>query len=782
MAKSKKAPPNKAPARSRNILLPWIFGLIAIVGVFAAFVFAYVKLVIEPNLPSLDTLTDYTPKIPLRIFTADNVLIGEFGQEHREFVPIKQIPPILKTALLVTEDEGFYSHGGIAITGVLRAVAANLIGGGMAQGASTITMQVARNFFLSREKTYTRKVYEIMLAYKIEQALTKDQILELYMNQIYLGQRSYGFASATRTYFGKPIGELTIAEAAMLAGLPKAPAANNPVANPKRARQRQLYILQRLHDREYITDAQYRQAAREELHVRSSGQEFGTHAEYVAESVRQTMYEQFKEDIYTRGFNVYTTIVSRDQDAAYDALRRNVMAYEIRHGYRGPEAFITLPQAADARLEAIDDELTKHPVSGGLLPAVVLAASTKMVRAVISSGDAIDIAGEGLRFAAAGLGTNAKPQLRIKPGAVIRVAQDANKRWVITQLPEVAAALVALNADDGSYRALVGGFDFNLSKFDHATQAWRQPGSSIKPFVYSAALEKGFAPGTLINDAPLSLGSADTGGQAWEPKNDDGFDGPISMRRALAKSKNIVSVRILRAVGVPYAHEYLERFGFSIDKHPRNLTMTLGTGSVTPLQLAGAYAVFANGGYRVNPYLIRKVTDARGRDLFSARPTRAGTQGTRVLDARNAFVIDSMLRDVVRSGTGAAASQKLGRTDIAGKTGTTSDALDGWFVGYGANVVAVGWMGYDDPKSLGSREFGATLALPIWADYMRAALAGKPEIQKPSPAGVALVDGDWRYQEYETAGGVRSLGFDDNAQASDAVRALSILNGIDVGK
>nr|WP_232429559.1 penicillin-binding protein 1A [Noviherbaspirillum autotrophicum] len=764
------------------MLWPFLFGLLAIAGVLAAFVVAYIKLVIEPNLPSLDTLTDYTPKIPLRVYTADNVLIGEFGQEHREYVPIKQIPPILKTALLVTEDEGFYSHGGIAFTGVLRAMVANLAGGGMGQGASTITMQVARNFFLSREKTYTRKLYEVMLAYKIEEALTKDQILELYMNQIYLGQRAYGFASAARTYFGKPIQEVTVAESAMLAGLPKAPAANNPVANPKRARQRQLYILQRLRDRDYITDAQYRQAAREELHVQSDGQEFGAHAEYIAEAARQAMYEQFKEDTYTRGFNVYTTILSRDQDAAYVALRRNVMDYETRHGYRGPEAFVALPKAADARLEAIEQELAKRPASDGLLPAVVLGASTKMVRALAASGDVIDIAGEGLRFAAAALSANAQPHLRIKPGAVIRVMQDENKRWRITQLPEVAAAIVALNADDGSYRALVGGFDFSLSKFDHVTQAWRQPGSSIKPFVYSAALEKGFAPGTLINDAPLALGSADTGGQAWEPKNDDGFDGPISMRRALAKSKNIVSVRILREVGVPYAHAHLERFGFGADKHPRNLTLTLGTGSATPLQVAGGYAVFANGGYRVNPYLIRKVTDARGRVLFSAKPARAGMQGARVIDARNAFLMDSMLRDVVRSGTGAAAGQKLGRGDIAGKTGTTNDALDGWFAGYGANVVAVAWMGYDDPKSLGSREFGATLALPIWVDYMRVALAGKPEAQKPTPAGLAVADGDWRYQEYVAGGGVRRVGFDEGSEASDAVRALSILNGVDVGK
>ncbi|HJV54035.1 MAG TPA: penicillin-binding protein 1A [Noviherbaspirillum sp.] len=759
-----------------------MFGLLVIAGVFAAFIAAYIKLVIEPNLPALDALTDYTPKIPLRVYTADNVLIGEFGQEHREYVPLKRIPSILKTALLVTEDEGFYSHGGIAFTGVLRAVVANLAGGGMAQGASTITMQVARNFFLSREKTYTRKLYEVMLAYRIEEALTKDQILELYMNQIYLGQRAYGFASAARTYFGKPVGELTIAESAMLAGLPKAPAANNPVTNPKRARARQQYILQRLRDREYITDAQYRQAVREEVRVKSGGQEFDIHAEYVAETVRQVMYERFKEDTYTRGFNVYTTILGRDQDAAYQALRRNVMDYETRHGYRGPEAFMALPKAANERLDAIDEELEKHPASGELLAAVVLAASPKMVRAVVATGDVIDIAGSGLSFAAAGLVANARPQLRIRPGAVIRVAQDANRRWVITQLPEVAAAIVALDAGDGAYRALVGGFDFNLGKFDHATQAWRQPGSSIKPFIYSAALEKGFAPGTLINDAPLALTTADTGGQAWEPKNDDGYDGPISMRRALAKSKNIVSVRLLRAVGVPYAHQHLERFGFSPDRQPRNLTMTLGTGSVTPLQLAGAYAVFANGGYRVNPYLIRRVTDARGRELFRAKPAHAGMQGARVLDARNAFVMDSMLRDVVRYGTGAMAGQKLGRADIAGKTGTTSDALDGWFSGYGANVVAVAWMGYDDPKSLGSREFGATLALPIWVDYMRVALDGRTEAQREAPAGLAMVDGDWRYQEYGDAGGVRSIGFDDNARSSDAVRALSILNGIDVGK
>ena len=722
---------------------------------------AYATLIVAPNLPSVDVLTDYRPKLPLRVFTADNVLIGEFGEEHRDFVPIKQIPDIMKKAVIAIEDDQFYEHGGVSYIGVLRAALANLRNS-RSQGASTITMQVARNFFLSRKKTYGRKINEIMLAFKIEDNLAKDQILELYMNQIYLGERAYGFGSAARTYFGKSVQKLSIAEAAMLAGLPQAPAAANPVVNPQRARQRQLQVLRRMHDLKFITQAQYDQAVAEKLTVAGYSQRFGTHAEYAAEAVRQYMVSQYKDDIYTAGFNVYTTLRKAEQDAAYEAVRRGVLDYDRRHGYRGPEDIIDLPGDPEERRQAIDDILLKHPDSGDLRAAVVLAASPKLVRAELLSGEVVDIGGDGLRFAATALSPKTRASARIRPGVVIRVQQDARRKWAIAQLPEVEAAFVGLDARDGSYRALVGGFDFTYNKLDHVSQAWRQPGSSIKPFIYSAALEKGFGPGTLVNDAPLEADGI-SGAQDWNPQNDDGsYDGPVTMRTGLKKSKNLVSIRILRTITPAYARQFLTRFGFDADRHPANLTMTLGTGSVTPLQLAGAYAVFANGGYQVSPYLIQKVTDARGNVLIQSKPTPAGSDASRVLDPRNAFIMDSMLRDVAHSGTGYLAGQRLGRGDIAGKTGTTNDAMDGWFAGYGADIVGVAWMGYDKPRSLGGREFGATVALPIWVDYMRAALRGKPETQRDAPAGLAQIGGDWMYQEYADGNGVRSIDVQDN--------------------
>jgi penicillin-binding protein 1A len=736
----------------------WQAGFLALAAAvcIAVLVGAYAFVILQPNLPSIDALTSYKPKMPLRVFTADNVLIGEFGEERREFIPIAQIPKIMKEAVLDIEDENFYKHGGVDFWGLLRASLANLRNS-RSQGASTITMQVTRNFLLNRQKTYTRKLQEIMLSYKIEEALTKDQILELYMNQIYLGERAYGFGTAARVYFNKPLKDITIAEAAMLAGLPKAPAANNPMVNPKRAIERQQYILKRMHDLGHITDAQYEQALKEKLNVQSSASLVRTHAEYAAEIVRQFMYNQYKDDIYTSGMSVYTTLTKADQDAAYAAVRRGVMDYDRRHGYRGPEDAIALPKDEDDRDQAIDEALQAHPDSGELKAAVVLSASPKLVRAQMASGDVIELKGDGLRFAASWLSGKAKD--KILPGAVIRVTQDAKSQWTITQIPDVSAAFVSVNARDGGIRAFVGGFDFGLGKFDHVTQAWRQPGSTIKPLIYSSALEKGFSPATLINDAQLTDG--DNG--SWNPGNDDGqYDGPITMRTGLKKSKNLVSIRILRAVTPAYAQKYLERFGLDADKQPLNLTMTLGTGSVTPYQMVGAYAVFANGGYHVMPYLIAKVVDAQGKVLSDVKPVQAGDESIRVIDARNAFIMDSMLKDVVRSGTGYMASQRLGRSDIAGKTGTTNDAMDGWFAGYGGDTVGVAWIGYDQPRSLGTREFGATLALPVWIDYMREALRGKPETQRPVPAGVVQVDGDWMYQEYVDSNSyVRSLDVND---------------------
>jgi penicillin-binding protein 1A len=747
----------KPAPRRPNRLRGFILIALAAILLLVAGVVGYVLFRVLPNVPALDAVTDYRPKIPLRIYTADNVLIGEFGEEHRDFVPIQKIPDLMKKSLLAIEDARFYEHGAIDFQRGLGAVYSNLRHGFGAGGGSTITMQVARNFFLSREKHIGRKVNEIALAYKIEAALSKDEILELYMNQIYLGQRAYGFSSAARTYFNKNLDQLSVAEMAMLAGLPQNPSRHNPVANPKRARDRQHAVLKRMRELDYISESQYQHALAEPLRVNTRGQEFDTHAEYVAEAARQAVYNQFKDEAYTKGIKVYTTILKAEQEAAYNSVRRNVLAYDQRHGYRGPEGRIDLPDDPLEREDAISEALGKRPTSDGLIPAVVLSASAKAVRVETIDGDDVTISGAGLKFAAGALGSNVKEERRISAGAIVRVAKDAKGAWAITQVPQVAAAFVAIDATTGAYHALVGGFDYNLQKFNHVTQAWRQPGSSIKPFIYSASLEKGYSPGTRILDAPLDM-PGENAGATWSPQNDDGkWDGPITMRRALAESKNVVSVRLLRAISVPYAHEYLGKFGFDATRQPSNYTLALGTGAVTPLQMAGAYAVFANGGYQVQPYLIAKVTDADGKVIAEATPPAGLAEDKRVLDARNAYITDTMLRDVTRYGTGAAATKALGRTDIAGKTGTTSDAMDGWFSGYGGNVVAVAWMGYDDPKSLGGREFGATLALPIWIDYMRVALARRPQEERPEPEGIVRENDDWVYAEFAespTFGGI----------------------------
>lgn len=734
----------QAPSRLRGFIL---LALAAIV-LFVAVIVGYIALRVLPNVPALDAVTDYRPKIPLRVYTADNVLIGEFGEEHRDFVPINKIPDLMKKSLLAIEDARFYEHGAIDFQRGIGAVVSNLRHGFGAGGGSTITMQVARNFFLSREKHLSRKVNEIALAYKIEAALSKDEILELYMNQIYLGQRAYGFASAARAYFNKNLDQLSVAEMAMLAGLPQNPSRHNPVANPKRARERQHAVLGRMRALNYITESQYQAALEEPLRVNTRGQEFDTHAEYVAELARQAAYAQFKDEAYTRGIKVTTTILKAEQEAAYAAVRRNVIAYDQRHGWRGPEGRIELPEDPEEREDAIADALGKRPSSDGLVPAVVLSVTSKSARVETEDGETVDLSGAAIRFAQAGLNPNAKETLRLGPGAIIRVSKEAKGRWTVTQVPQVAAAFVAIDADSGAYHALVGGFDYNFQKFNHVTQAWRQPGSGMKPFVYSAALEKGYSPATRILDAPLDLPGEDAG-KTWSPQNDDGkWDGPITMRRALAESKNVPSVRLLRSVSVPFAHEFIGKFGFDLQRQPKNFTLALGTGAVTPLQMAGAYAVFANGGYQVQPYLIAKIEDADGKVIQQAAPPAAHNEEQRVLDARNAFITDSMLRDVTRYGTGAAATKALNRSDIAGKTGTTSDAVDGWFSGYGGNVVAVAWMGYDDPRSLGGREFGATLALPIWIDYMKVALAKRPQEERAQPEGLVRENDDWVYTEY----------------------------------
>ena len=729
-----------------------LFILAAIVStiglVLGGLLLGFAILVAQPNMPSLEVVTDYRPKVPLRIYTSDDTLIGEYGEERRNVTPIDQFPDHLKKAVIAIEDDRFYDHGGVDYWGVLRAGLANLRGH-LSQGASTITMQVARNFFLTNEKTFSRKIYEVMLAWKIEKNLSKDKILELYMNQIFLGQRAYGFTSAARIYFGKDVADLTIAEAAMLAGLPKAPSAYNPVVNFRRAKIRQEYILQRMRDLKYITSEQYAEAMLDELEVKGLGKEFNVRADYAAEYARQLLVSMYGENVYVQGLKVYTTLKKVDQDAAYQAVRKGILDYDQRHGYRGPEGFVELPKGTTERKRAIDDALIEHPANDDLQAAVILEASPKEVKAFLSSGDTVVIKADGLKLGAEALSDRAQPKIKIKPGSIVRVLPLANGSWQLSQLPEVEAGLIALNPETGAILAMVGGFDFRRNQFNHALQAERQPGSSFKPFIYSAAIEKGVMPRTIVNDAPLSVGGSETGGKAWEPKNYDGkYDGPMTVRTALARSKNLVSVRLIRAIGPAYAQEFISKFGFDPEKHPPYLTMALGAGSVTMLQMASAYSVFANGGYKVEPFLIEKIVDGKGKVIYEAEVKNVQEEENRVLDARTRFVADSLLQEVTRSGTAASARGKLGRSDIAGKTGTTNDSHDAWFAGYQPKVVAVVWMGFDKPKSLGASETGGGLSLPIWVSFMSKALQGVPESPRSPPEGVSSVDGDWVIPEF----------------------------------
>ena len=721
-----------------------------------------------PNLPDVSDLADYRPKLPLRIYSSEGALLGEFGEERRNLTPIGEIPTVVKDAVLAIEDARFFQHGGVDYKGMMRAVLANL-GRVKSQGASTITMQVARNVYLSSEKTFTRKIYEILLTFKLEHLLTKDQILEIYMNQIYLGNRAYGFAAASEAYFGKPLKSVSIAEAAMLAGLPKAPSAYNPISNPKRARSRQLYIIERMQEIGYITADEAAEAKQEKITIRSGYDNTRVHAEYVAEMVRQLIFSQYGNEAYTRGLNVYTTLNAGNQEAAYAALRRGIMDYERRQHYRGPEQFVSLPTAAEEVEDAIDEALANHPDNGDILAAVVLEATSRKIVAARANGDTLEITGDGLKPAQSGLSDKAAPNIKIRRGAVIRVAKTPKNAWEITQLPEVEGALVAVDPRNGAIKALVGGFDFDKNKFNHAAQAWRQPGSSFKPFIYSAALEKGFTPATVVNDAPLFFDAGVTGSQPWEPKNYDGrYDGPMTMRTGLAKSKNMVSIRILQAVGPKTAQEWVTRFGFEAEKHPAYLTMALGAGSVTPLQMASAFSVFANGGYRVNPWLITRVTDHKGR-VISENPPPDISDLPRAIDARNAFVMNNLLQEVTRSGTAARAQATLKRTDLHGKTGTTNDSVDAWFAGYQPTLAAVTWIGYDKPRNLGSRETGGGLSLPVWINFMERALKGVPVMEPTVPPGVVNVGGEWFYEEFARNAGVANVGLENQPTPSSTV-------------
>ena len=772
------APPpanNPAPApRRRRRWLAW--GLAGFVGLplAGALLLALALALATPNLPDTSSLTDYRPRQPLRVFASDGPLLAEFGEERRIYTPIDQIPKVMKDAVLAIEDANFYRHGGVDLRGVLRAALAQFAEA-KSQGASTITMQLARNFYLSTEKTFTRKIYEILLAFKIEALMSKDQILEVYMNQIFLGHRAYGFAAASEVYFGKPLKELSVAEAAMLAGLPKAPSAYNPLSNPRRAVVRQRHIIERMLDNGFITEAQRDQALKQVLKYRAPAAA-GGQSDYVAEMARQLVFAQYGDETYSRGLHVHLTIDSVAQAAAYKALRKGLMDYELRQVYRGPEAYVMLPADAGALDARIAEALDAHPDNDELKAAVVLEAQPRKVVAVLQSGETITVTGEGLKPVTSGLSDKAAPKVQIRRGAVVRALKGPKGEWALTQVPEVEGALVALDPRTGAIKSLVGGFDHGKNKFNHVTQAWRQPGSSFKPFIYSAALEKGFTPTTVVNDAPLFFDAGATGSQPWEPKNYDGkFEGPMSLRTALAKSKNMVSIRVLQGVGAKNAQEWVTRFGFEAERHPAYLTMALGAGSVTPMQMATGYAVFANGGYRVPPVLISRIADDRGRVLVDS-PPKPAEESWRVIDERNAFVMSHLLQEVTRSGTAAKAQATLQRSDLFGKTGTTNDSMDAWFAGWQPHVVAVVWIGYDQPRKLGDRETGGGLALPVWIEYMQQALKKIPPTDTPVPPGVVQSGADWVFEEFSAGKGVRSVGLGDKPDGAAEEEKKSILD------
>ena len=724
-----------------------------------------------PNLPDLNAMTDYRPRVPLRIFTADKVLMGEFGEERRNVMRFNEIPDVMKAAVLSAEDDRFYQHGGIDWFGVVRAGLANLISMQKTQGASTITMQVARNFYLSSEKTYSRKFYELLLTFKIEASLTKDQILELYLNQIYLGNRAYGFAAASRTYLGKQLTEITAADAALLAGIPKAPSRFNPIANKARAVVRQRYVLGRMHSLGYLTETEYKAALAQPVVVKSSegtpAGGYAVHGEYASELARQLMISVYPENVYSRGLNVYTTIQSKDQEWAYQSLREGVLDYTRRAPYPGPEAQTNMPAGIEndpAKLdEFLDSVFEKHPDRTEMLIGVVLSVKPEEVRVARSANDIITVKDKkALGVIARALNPKAPLDLRIQRGSVVYLHKNP-EYWEILNMPTVQSAFVAMTPQDGALRAMVGGFDFYSGNFNRVTQAWRQPGSSFKPFIYAASLEKGLTPGTLISDQPFELSAEQTGSKPWSPKNYGGqYEQALTMREAIAKSKNMVSIRILQAIGPGYAQDYVSRFGFDKQRHPAYLPMALGAGAVTPMQLATAYSVFANGGYRITPFLIDRVTDANGQVIMQSKPVVAGDSAARAIDARTAYVMDDLLRGVATYGTAARARQVLKRNDVSGKTGTTNDSVDAWFAGYTPQLVGIAWLGYDQPKSLGSRETGGGAALPVWLGYMQNALKAFPEEKRaPMPDGLTADGTNFYFNEFPAGQAVTKLGLGD---------------------
>lgn len=737
-------------------------GLISMALLLAATGLGTAYFVLAPKLPPVDVLRDVQFQVPLRVYTADGGLIAEFGEKRRIPLQYEEIPETMIQAFIAAEDDRFFQHPGVDYQGLLRAVWNLVLTGERSQGGSTITMQVARNFFLSSEKTYLRKANEILLALKIERELSKEQILELYLNKIYLGNRAYGVGAAAQVYYGRPVSELTLAEIAMIAGLPKAPSAYNPLANPERAMLRRAYVLRRMQHLNFISDSEYLTASAAPSTAESFRVQLDAEAQYVAEMARAELVEQFGEAAYTDGYRVYTTVERRAQQAAMQALRNTLLDYDQRHGYRGPVAQIDVEELQSE--EQLRKALSAHYSVSDIRPAVVVALGEDEASLVVQGVDeAQTLTFEGLKWAKRFINREVvgDPPKKVAdvlaPGDVVYV-RPQESAWQLVQLPEVEGALVALSPQDGAIIALAGGFDFFRSKFNRVTQAQRQPGSAFKPFVYSAALEKGFTPATIVNDAPVVFRDEALEG-TWRPENySRRFYGPTRLRVGLTHSRNLVSIRVLQDIGIAYAVDYVSRFGFDKERMAPNLSLSLGNASITPLELASGFAVFANGGYRVAPYLIDRIEDVYGHTVFQAEPVQVCSsceqdasplrpvadsaasvkQAPRVISAQNAYLMTSMMQDAVQFGTGRRLLS-LGRKDLAGKTGTTNEQRDGWFSGFTSQLVVTTWVGFDQSHPMGAGETGARNALPMWLEFMRVALEDRPEQPLRQPEGLVTV-------------------------------------------
>jgi penicillin-binding protein 1A len=737
--------------RMKNFSFFWRKGLWSLIslGFVAACAFALIYIYLLSQLPSVDALKSVELQVPLQIYSQDGQLIQEYGEKRRIPLTYEQIPQTLVRAVLATEDQRFFEHPGVDILGLGRAALKMVQTGTKSQGGSTITMQVARNFFLDRKKTFWRKFNEILLAIKIDQELPKEKILELYLNKIYLGNRAYGVGAAAQIYYGKNISELSIAELATIAGLPQAPSAHNPIANPKAALKRRNHVLERLLEEKYISQTEYENAIAEPINASYHGPQITVEAPYVAEMIRQSLYAHFGEDAYTQGFKVYTTIHSSLQNTANDLIEQHLLNYEARHGYHGPISHFELK--ATASKQDLNQILSSHLVNHDLIPGVVTQVHTQALEVWLKNGETVEVPWAGLSWARPALkngwmGASPSRARQICQRGDVIYLRKLKKHWQLAQIPNLEAALLSLNPQNGAIEALVGGFNFQSSKFNRVTQSQRQPGSSFKPFIYAAALSKGYNLSSIVNDAPIVI--QDSGpDHLWRPHNvNNTFNGPTRLRDALAHSRNLVSIRLLDDIGIDYAIQYVTRFGFDKKQLPHALSLALGSLSLSPMELTTAYAVIANGGYQVSPFMIDHISNRYGEIQFQANPARVCQPlerpdngqncAQRVIPEDLAFLIHSALQSVIEEGT-AVQAKSLGRRDLAGKTGTTNDQVDAWFAGYHPQLVTTTWFGYDTPKPI--HEYAAALALPLWIDFMKVALKQLPEQIIAPPANVQSI-------------------------------------------